>query len=271
MTTTKNTLDLLSSAGLSTIEARIIEYLATHQGKPASIIARELNTKRTTVYSALENLEVRRLIVRVWNKSGARFFVASAEDFSARLNERAISELIKANLAIGLLPNILPNSNTRADLDKLSGFEIRQFTTTAEYETALMGYVLKYDHLSIWDPQKAITSSHIEKRIEEYLRTSARLNLQIQDIVVSGPKTQWYKKLIKNKKHTVVELPEIDALACEVLVVNDRVVFCENSANSERAFEVNHAGFASIFKVLYQGFRPQFPECTGLFQTEKAA
>ena len=249
-------LEQLSGAGVVGVEARILQYLYAHQGKPASVIARDLSIKRTTVYSALENLEARELVVRGWSKTGARFYVVGADDLAARLNERAINQLIKTSLAISNLPKLIPASAGKAGIEHLNAFDIVQYSSSEQYETALMEYVSKHDHLSIWDPQKAITSTHIERRIDEYLRLSARSKLTVKDVLVAGPKTDWYRARISNPRHQVVTLESRHELECEVLVLSDRVVFCENSANAERAFEVRHAGFAQIFALMYQALSP---------------
>ena len=245
-------LDQLSAAGVIGVEARIIEYLYAHQGKPASTIARDLGTKRTTIYSALENLESRELVIRGWSKTGARFYVVGSDDLAARLNERAISQLIKSSLAIGKLSKSIPQISGKQGVEHLNGFEIVQFSSSTQYESTLMAYVSKFDHLSIWDPQGAISSPHIERRIDEYLRLSARAKLTIHDIVVAGPKTEWYCSRIENPRHHVVKINSTQPLECEVLALSDRVVFCENTLSAERAFEVRHAGFAQLFNVLYQ-------------------
>ena len=249
---TAELLEQLSTAGVGGVEARIIEYLCTHQGKAASVIARDLQIKRTTAYSALENLESRELVIRGWSKTGARFYVLGGDDLAARLNERAIDHLIKSSLAIGKLSRSIPPLAGKSGIEQLKGFEIVQFSSSAQFESALMAYVSKFDHLSIWDPQRAISSPHIERRIEAYLRLSARAKLTVEDIIVAGPRAEWYCSRITNPHHRVVKINSTQQLECEVLALNDRVVFCENSLNAERAFEVRHSGFAQIFKVLYQ-------------------
>ena len=77
------------ACGLTETEYDVFHHPLTRGSRSAGVIAKTLSIKRSTVYSALEHLEEKKLVTRSKAKGTAEFMTISPNEVSTVLFKRA--------------------------------------------------------------------------------------------------------------------------------------------------------------------------------------
>jgi sugar-specific transcriptional regulator TrmB len=223
------------------------------------MVARALGLKRTTVYSALEALESRKLVTRTKRAGSAEFSAAPANEIPTILINQAKGQFEKLLSAVDLIrPRIerfhSPHAFQSGDLSA------RHIDNSHDYTRLLDKYILSYNFCSVWNPQLAITTQFVEHRVLRFLRLSGKRRNVIKEIVPPGPRTDWYIKNISNPNHEV-RFTDFEATGTsDLLIVEDAVVIALNSLDNESALEIKNKHYSDFmrwyFKSLWARLQP---------------
>ncbi len=237
--------DEFIACGLSTTEYEVFMHLLGRGRRAAGHVAKALNLKRSTVYSALQGLEARKLVTRSTNKGTAEFVPVPVEEVSLILLNRARADFEKIAASIELIkPRIGKYSGWRSiDAGEL---EVRSINSAADYYEVLAGYSLNKDFCAVWNPQVALYSKDTQRQIAFLLEKTGKRKNCIKDIVVNGPMTDWYAQRIVNPNHKVKKVTEEPPGVSDLVILDGVVLISLMSPESECAIEIRNKHFADF-------------------------
>lgn len=243
--------DEFIACGLTATEYEVLIHLLERGTRGAGMVARTLGLKRTTVYSALEALESRKLVVRTKKAGSAEFTAAPASEIPTILLNQAKGQFEKLLSAVDLIrPRIerfhTPHSFQSGDLSA------RHIDNSHDYTRLLDKYILSHDFYSVWNPQLAVVSPFIEQRVLRFLRLSGKRRISIKEILARGPKTDWYMQNISNPKHEVRVTDFEETGSSDLLIVKDAVVVSLSSLNNESALEIVNQHYADFMRWYFK-------------------
>lgn len=251
--------DEFVECGLTPTEYDILVHLLSRGTRGAGAIAHALHIKRSTVYSALESLEKRKLIHRSKEAGPTEFIPIDTEQIPAILASQARGQYDRIMSAIELIkPRIERFSGGKPY--RAGQLEITQIETSEEYQQLLARYIYHRNYDAIWNPQVAIYSPFIKKRMLIFFEESAKSKNKIRDILIDGPMATWYIKRIKNPYHEVRVIEDKNPSLADQFVVDNSVIITLNSPESEAAIEIKNVHVADFtrwtFKNLWDRLAP---------------
>lgn len=220
-------------------------HLLTRGGRAAGHVAKALNLKRSTVYSALQGLEVRKLVSRSTKKGTAEFVPVPAEEVPAILfnQARANFEKIKASIEL-----IKPRIEKYRALQSIEAgeLEIRSLDSAEEYYNVLAQHITTSDFCAVWNPQVALYSKDAQSKAASFLERTGHTKNCIKDIVVNGPMTEWYVQQIANPNHQVKRVSRQPQSVADLVILESIVIVSLMSPQSECALEIKNKHFADF-------------------------
>lgn len=237
--------DEFIACGLNATEYDVFVHLLGRGGRAAGQIAKALNLKRSTVYSALQGLEARKLVSRSKNKGTAEFVPVPVEEVSSILLNRARADFEKVAASIELI---------RPRIEKYRGWQsieaealgVRSINSAAEYYEVLRGYILNSDYCAVWNPQVALYSKEIQEWATHFLEKTGKRRSCIKDIIVNGPMADWYAQKVANPNHKVKRVAQELQSVADLVIVDDVVLISLMSPESESALEIRNKHFANF-------------------------
>lgn len=239
--------DEFIQCGFTQTEYDILIHLLARGTRSAGAVANSLKVKRSTVYSALESLERRGLIRREKSGSVAEFSPIETSEIPSLLAGQARTNYERVLSAIDLIKPRIERFSSGKQFHA-GELEIIQVDNTHEYVQLLSKYILFRDYTAIWNPQVAIYSPEVKKRMQQFLKETAKNKNKIKDILIDGPLTQWYLGHIKNPNHQVRIIKDEDPNLADLIVVDDSVILSLNSPESESAVQIKNAHYASFMR-----------------------
>lgn len=237
--------DEFIACGLNATEYDVFVHLLGRGRRAAGHIAKALNLKRSTVYSALQGLEARKLVTRSTNKGTAEFVPVPVEEVSSILLNRARADFEKVAASIELIkPRIEKYRGWRTI--EAGALGIRSINSAEEYYEVLTGYILNRDFCAVWNPQVALYSKEIQDWVTRFLEKTGKRKSSIKDIVVNGPMTDWYAHRITNPNHKVRQVAQERQSVADLVIVDDVVLISLMSPESESALEIRNKQFADF-------------------------
>ncbi len=231
--------------GLTPTEYDILIHLLARGTRGAGSIANALKIKRSTVYSALESLERRKLIRRAKETGPTEFVPIDTNQIPTLLASQARVAFDRVMSAIELI---------KPRIERFSGgkpfhagqLEITEIETTEDYLQLLAKYIFHRDYCAMWNPQLAVYSPAVKKRLLIFFEETAKSKNKIRDILIAGPMANWYIKHIKNPYHEVRLLEDKNPGLADQFVVDNSVIISLNSPESENALEIKNQHYADF-------------------------
>lgn len=252
--------NIFQQCGLTPTEQMVLTHLLQFGRRRPGLIAKSTRVKRSTVYSALEALETKRLVRKSYDGSSIVYSAASASEIPKILRAEAEHGFDALSSAISHVAEYLKRFPTEQS-QNFAGFEVRELLSSRSYETVMMDYVTKFDFLAVWNPSATIVSSKMKLRIKEYLAKSRRRKSSIQEILVAGPLTTWYVRQIRNPKHLTKLFAPTQGLNADILIVNNSVLFSQtNSTGSESAIEITNPEIVNLMTQIFRSWWQLLPE-----------
>lgn len=246
------------SCGLTPTEYEVLIHLMSRGARSAGIISKALNIKRSTVYSALQALERRRL-VRKTDKSGpAEFVSATPEEIPTLLLNHARHGFDSVLSAIELIKPRMKRFQG-GKLFNAGALEINHIDTTRDYAQLLARHIHSRDFYAVWNPQVAISSVAARERAQLFLQNSARNRNKVHDILADGPMTRWYISQILNDQHQVRIIDPGETSLADLVVTDDVVIVSLNSPDAECALEIKNGHYATFMRWYFMSLWDRLP------------
>jgi predicted transcriptional regulator len=222
------------ACGLTATEYEVLMHLLVRGVKSAGMIARGLDIKRSTVYSALQGLESRKLVARQKNGKTAEYISAPAEEIPALLVNQAKSSFEKIISSVRLIePRI--QKFQKGNAFNAGAIDINHIDNHHDYYALLEKYIITKDYCAVWNPQVVLDPDSVKEFGIEFLKKSARNRNKIKDIMIDGPMTRWYISKINNPNHQWRIVPDGDCGLADLVVVDDVVILSLNSPDASCA------------------------------------
>ena len=245
--------ELLSQCGLTSTEQAILSYLLEFGRRRPSVLAAKLKLKRPTVYSALLSLSDMGLVEKEFDRSAAIYRTIAPAKIPQVLEDNVSRSLKSVQRAAAALAPYMKSFDQTVS-QKIGEFKIRELSSTRSYESVMMDYVTEHDFCAIWNPKLAISSARVRKRVLDYLARSGKRKSRIREILSRSSETEWYKSSIANRNHQVRTYSGNLKTDTDILLLRNRVIFCENGALGENAIEIQHAGVFSILQEIFDNW-----------------
>lgn len=243
--------DEFIACGLTTTEYEVLMHLLARNARTAGVIARALDLKRSTVYSALQGLEARKLVMRGKKGGAAEFAAAPAEEIPALLlNQARLSfDSVLSNVKL-IEPRIMKFQ--KGNLFNAGEIEINHIDNNRDYFSLIGKYVYTQTYCAVWNPQVAISSPSVKQWMSDWATISARHKNKIRDILVDGPKTRWYLSQIKNPNYEFRLVADGDGGLADLVIANEIVILSLNSPGTECAIEIRNSHYARFMKWYFE-------------------
>lgn len=243
--------NLLTSCGLNKTERDVLLCLIERGASIASILAKQLNIKRPTVYAALEQLTRLDLVTKKKQESVTYFYPTSADLMPEILKQRAKIKFEEVEDAANLLKKAL-KQRQQPQPYKFKNVTFESIEAVyAQLEDSLMGG----DFLAIFNPQKAVYNTASERIVSHFLKESAKTHPSIKEIAVSGPVTDWYKSKIHNPNHHLKEIGEDEQVITDMILLNGSVILLDYDPNQKVAIKITHDNYyksmTAVFNMLW--------------------
>ena len=245
--------ELLSKCGLTSTEQAVLSYLLEYGRRRPSVVAAKLRLKRPTVYSALLSLADKGLVEKEFDRSAALYRTIAPAKIPQVLEENVSRSLKSVQRAAAALAPYMKSFDQSVS-QKIGEFKIRELSSTRSYESVMMKYVTENDFCAIWNPKLAISSARVRKRVLDYLARSGKRKSRIREILSGSNETEWYRESITNRNHQVRTYSGNLKTDTDILLLKNRVIFCENGALGESAIEIHHTGVFSILQEIFDSW-----------------
>ena len=249
----------LIACGLTETEYDVFHHLLTRGARSAGVIAKTLGIKRSTVYSALQHLEEKKLVTRSKSKGTAEFMTISPQEVSTVLFNQAREHFEGVLSSIELLKPRL-NAFKVSQHIHAGALEINHIDGSRDYYELIEKYCIKYDFCSLWNPQVSIVGEEKMSKVRAFLNATAKRRNKIQDILARGPVSDWYCESIHNPHHEVRFLEGTDAGLADMLVAGDAVIMSLNTPENESALEVINPHYANFMRWFFNNLWVRLPK-----------
>ncbi len=237
--------NLLVTCGLNETEQAVFVHLVERGSSTASAIATQLRLKRPTVYATLDSLLRIGILSKQKKEKVTYFFPVSIGMIPKIFEERARSSFEEVSQATKLMEPHLQQLK-RANQDETSRFENVTFESVEAVYAQLESTLLGGDFCSFFNPQMVTN----DKFITKYLNHTAKTKPHIREIAVAGPRTDWYKSLIKNPNHLVKEIPAESQLYSDMILIKGSVIMIDYDPKNEVAIKIKHQNhYLSMMKI----------------------
>ena len=243
--------DEFIACGLTATEYEVLMHLLSRNARSAGLIARALGIKRSTIYSALQGLESRKLVIRMKKGGTAEFVAAPAEEIPALLVNQAKSsfESVISNVRL-IEPRI--QKFQKGNLFNAGEIDINHIDNNRDYFMLLAKYIHTESYCAVWNPQVAISSPTVKQWVTDYAKISARNRNKVKDIMIDGPSTRWYLSQIKNPYHQYRLVKDGDVGLADLVISKDVVILSLNSPGTECAIEIRNNHYAKFMRWYFE-------------------
>lgn len=246
--------NLLNTCGLNDTEQKVFLYLISRGGSIASIISRQVQLKRPTVYAALENLVKIGLIAKQ-KQDRVNYFVPVNPQVIPRIfEEKAEREYEEMKMASKLLRKQLQAMSQNQAILNPHTFENVTYHSIDSVYIELEDALLGGDFCSVFNPQVSLVG-RFKTIVEDFLIETSKTKPHIREIIVAGPEAEWYKSKIKNKNHIYREISPKVKVVSDFLLSNKQVFLLDYSTHNELAIRITHEKhfqtFMAIFEMLW--------------------
>lgn len=246
--------NLLNTCGLNETEQKVFLHLLERGGSIASIVARQVQLKRPTVYAALESLVKIGLIAKQ-KQDRVNYFVPVNPQVIPRIfEEKAEREYEEMKMASKLLRKQLQSMAAKKTILNPHIFENVTYHSIDSVYVQLEDALLGGDFCSIFNPQISLVG-RFKSIVQDFLRETGKTKPHIKEIMVAGPEAQWYKSMIQNENHICKEIPANMHVMSDFILSNKQVFLLDYNQHNEVAIRITHERhfqtFMAIFEMLW--------------------
>ncbi|MFC1616576.1 TrmB family transcriptional regulator [Patescibacteria group bacterium] len=248
--------NLLKTCGLNNSEQSVLLQLLKRGSTTASILSKITGIKRTTIYSILESLLITGLVTKQIRDKTNYFNAASPETIPKILENHAHSKYQDIKTATSLLKtelkNFIPESAANFGTFKVEAVESIA-TVYAQLEKAF-----SFTKLSgIFNPQEAL-SKEIEPLVKKFISSTNTRKANMREIMVAGPRADFYEGLIKNPNHHLKRIPSNTAIGSDIIIVNDYVLLLQYQKGRESVIKITEPdlrqSMLTVFNMLWEKY-----------------
>ncbi|MEK9159935.1 MAG: helix-turn-helix domain-containing protein [Patescibacteria group bacterium] len=245
--------NLLQTCGLNATEQAVFLHLFERGESIASVLAKQLHLKRTTVYAALDTLVHLGIVARK-KRGSVTYFSCLAPDMTAKILEAHAREQFEdvqsaTQLLQTHLKQLLPKTQD------FGAFEISTFESMEAVYLQLEETLLSGDFTSFFNPQLAIKTERYKNLVKNFLKSTSNTKVQIREILVAGPMTDWYKSHVNNPNHQIKEMESSALFFSDVILVNDYVIFNSYDPKNEVGIKIRekhlHQSLLTLFNWMW--------------------
>lgn len=241
--------NLFSTCGLNQSEQTVLLQLLKRGSTTASILSKTTGLKRTTIYSILEQLQIIGLVSKQKKDATTYFNAASPETIPKILENQAYHKFQDIKSATSLLntelKNFVPESAASFGSFKVEAVESIA-TVYAQLEKAF-----SFTELSgIFNPQ-IVLSKEIEPLVKKFIGSTNQRKAHMREIMVEGPRADFYEKLIKNPNHQLKRIPANSNIRSDLIIVNDYVLMLQYQKGHETAIKISEADLQKSMQTMF--------------------
>lgn len=243
---------LLESCGLNKTERSILLFLLKRGKSTAGLISKRTNIKRTTVYSALANLETMGLVGRNSEGNATLFTAIEADTIPNIFINRAKHQLEKVTQASLLLETCLKQFDTSHN-HKIAGYEISTFESEDAVFNYIEGVLVKGNYRGIFNPQTAFIDRGKDVALK-CLEATAVTQPPIKEIAIKGKLCKWWKARIDNPNHIVKEISGNQNLVTDILLFDQKILLTNYSKSCTMGILIKHDDYYEFMTAIFDTF-----------------
>lgn len=245
--------NLLQTCGLNTTEQQVFLHLFERGESIASVLAKQLQLKRTTVYAALDALVHFGIVTRKKRGAASYFSCLPPEMVAKMLEARARQQFEDVHNATHLLQaqlkGLLPKKQD------FGAFEVSTFESMEAVYLQLEETLVSGDFTSFFNPQLAIKSERYKTLVKNFLISTSKTKATIREIMVSGPMTDWYKSFVDNPNHKIKEIDKDARFFSDIILINDYAIFNSYDPKNEVGIKIRekhlHQSLLTLFNWMW--------------------
>ena len=244
--------ELLADCGLGRIEQKVLIYLLKSGTARAAIIAKRIGEKRPSVYTALQRLTERGLIV-VNLKNQVNSYSALKKDLlidSLRKNIQA--DYLRVNDSIDLLSPRL-DELVETNQQTLAGYEIGS-TSSLNGTLVMLEEALTSDYDSIADLNVIYAIPEISD-LAYRLAKNKRLNkLKIREALVKNKSAVEWSRALKTSKNYQVRTFTGPKLINDMIVTKNKVYMFNYDSEEPLCLYIEHKNYVNFMQFMFNSF-----------------
>lgn len=244
--------NILAQCGLNETEQKIFLFLLDYGPSIASTISKKTGIKRPTVYAGLEALGDIGIVIKQ-KKNTVNYFATIPLDTIPKVFEynakNKFEDVIAASKVL--------ESQMKSRKEK-EGFLFENITLEsieavyAQLESVLLGG----NFSAIFNPQRTLVNPVQTQLVVNFLNKTAETKPFIREIAVAGPKTEWYRKRIKNSNHELKVLPENFNFSSDLILLDGEVFLLDYSPKNEVSIKIknksHYLSMTALFEYLWK-------------------
>lgn len=247
-------LSLLKDCGFSEKERILISTLLSLGPRSPSILARHSGLKRPTVYYLLEQLEERGIVKRITKEQTVLYSLVPPNMLPNIIERNAELQFKQVQGSVSKLRKELSKKSAPSMVD-IGGLVVRTIDTEQSLLFELETVLSKGNFLGIFNPQVTI-QGRAKKMVHRFLASTAETEASIREIIVKGPKAQWYKTQIKNPNHLVKEIPAIRTIKTDIVLAEGKVFLAHYNMKDQNAVCIENTdlyqSWVAVFEELWE-------------------
>ncbi len=210
-------IEILKDIGLTENEARV--YLATLSLGSTTVlkIARESQIKRTTVYSLLESLKAKGLMVTEIKRL-KQFYSAESPDKLEKILELKREKFNNVLPELKSLQNVQPGGSFIKYYEGVAGVK-------SVYDTILDDLKPGDDYMILSDMEQFLNIDR--EYFAKFIERRVKYNLNVRTILQHSDSARYYKKIELNTNQTIKFLPEQTKLTANLVITPYRVIITQ--------------------------------------------
>ena len=245
---------LLKNCGLHDTQQIILLHLLQHGESIASLISKQLDIKRTTVYATLETLIRLGLVVKQQRGNVTYFKSTNKENIPSILKEYALQEYERVRRSAEMLEKEFDQFEVQCI--HLSGYSIDVLDTGIGVNMALDKVLRAGDFNAIFNPQVSLKEQRLREIVVDFLEHTSISQPYIREIAIDGPITDWYAKQIYNPNHQLRILPSDKKIISDMIFSYGSVYILHYEKSQEIGIKVTQSDFyqsmTEIFEILWK-------------------
>lgn len=242
--------ELFRQCGLTENEQTVLMTLIQHGTTIASIIAKQTQIKRPTVYAVLESLMNYGLVHKFQRSHVTYYSAVSTEVLPDILQDRLENTLSERRKAIELLRTNL--SIFRPSITStITGVELTTLDSRESVYVHLEKILLQGDFMAIFNPQEVFENQRIKKIAQHFLEETGNRRVAIREIMVSGSQGEWYKRHIRNPYHQIKEISSDKNIRSEIILTPHKVILGDYNPPPEILVTIGREDFFESMKTVF--------------------
>jgi sugar-specific transcriptional regulator TrmB len=232
------------------LDAEIVVLLLERGEQGATSVARELESKRPTVYLALERLVKLGFVLKHRGRGRTLFSALAAEELGQIIADNVRRESEDAARYAISLTEVLKHYPSRSS-KSYGKFSIKTIESPQRIYQYLTEWLTEGEFVSIFNPQIAITT-RTRPIVDKFLEHSNATKQRVRDILVSGPQAKWYQGKVDNPYHEIRLFPEGTTVKSDIMVSKGRVIFVDYARSAETAICIEHRGVSDSMQATFE-------------------